>query len=294
MGVLPQSVGEPKHVLLATDLSSISALAAQYATRLAQHTHARFSVVHVFNPVRLPSSDVVGAHPTPQDVRARDAQRLEALLESIRTQVPDAEMHFLDGDPTSTVIDFANREGVDLIVTGTHGGRTLDRLLLGSTAEAIVRKSPCPVMTIGPNVNLSLKSEKPFNRILCAMDFGEAAKAAAPAAMRMASNFDAQLRFLHVLPTGLYNGEPQPLVEQLFRQAMQHIITSSNVQANVECAVEYGTRISDKILEDSLTQRMDLVILGVRRRGNLVSRLPAGIAFQVIDGATCPVLTVSD
>src|ERR1039458_8847034 len=66
MGVLSQSVGEVKHILLATDLSSISALAAQYATRLAQHSHARFSVLHVYNPLRLPSSDAIGVHPTPQ------------------------------------------------------------------------------------------------------------------------------------------------------------------------------------------------------------------------------------
>ena len=294
MGVLPQSVGELKHILLATDLTSISALAAQYATRLAQHSHARFSVLHVFNPLRLPSSEVIGAHPTPQEVRARDEQRMEVLLESIRTHVSNVEKHLLDGEPTPTVIDFATREGVDMIVTGTHGGRAFDRLLLGSTAEAIVRKSPCPVMTIGPNVSMSMESDKPFSRILCAMDFGEAAKSAAPAAMHLASNFDAELRFLHVLPSGLYNGQPQPMVEQLFHNAMQHVIHSSDVSVKVECAVEYGSRISDKILEDSLARRADLVILGVRRRGNLASRLPAGIAFQVIEGASCPVLTVSD
>ncbi len=294
MGASSQSTGELRHILLATDLTSISALAAQYATRLAEHSGARFSVLHVFNPLRLPSSDVIGAHPTPQEVRARDAQRLDVLLDSIRAHVPNVEKHLLDGEPTPAVIDFATREVVDMIVTGTHGGKSFDRLLLGSTAEAIVRKSPCPVMTIGPNVSMSMENDKPFSHILCAMDFGEAATSAAPAAMHLASKFDADLRFLHVLPSGLYNGQRQPMVEQLFHNAMQHVISSSDVPVKVECAVEYGARISDKILEDSLTRRTDLVILGVRRRGNLASRLPAGIAFQVIEGASCPVLTVSD
>lgn len=293
MGTLPQTAGELKHILLATDLSSISALAAYYATRLAEHTNAQFSVLHVFNPLRLPSSDAIGAHPTPQEARARDAQRLDALLESIRTHIPAAHKQLLDGEPTPTVIDYATNNHVDLIVTGTHSGRALDRLLLGSTAEAIVRKSPCPVMTIGPNVNMSLDNANPFNRILCAMDFGEAAKSAAPVAMHLANESNAQLRFLHVLPSSLYNGEQQPMIEQLFHNAMKHIISSASPE-RVECAVQYGSRISDTILADSLAQRTDLIVLGVRRRTHIASRLPAGIAFQVIEGASCPVLTVSD
>lgn len=210
MAASSQSVSGLRHILLATDLSSISALAAQYATRLAEHTHAQYSILHVFNPVRLPHSDAIGAHPTPQDIRARDEQRLDALLETIRTHVPDAEKRLLDGEPTPIVIDYAKSNSVDLIVTGTHGSRAIDRLLLGSTAEAIVRKSPCPVMTIGPNVTMSSDSNKPFNRILCAMDFGEAAKSAAPAAIRLASESDAQLRFLHVLPQACTTASPSP------------------------------------------------------------------------------------
>jgi nucleotide-binding universal stress UspA family protein len=294
MAASSQAGSALRHILLATDLSSISALAAQYATRLAEHTHAHFSVLHVFNPVRLPSSDAIGAHATPQDLRSRDGQRLEALIESIRTHVPDAEKQLIDGEPTSTVIDYAKCHSVDLIVTGTHGRRAFDRLLLGSTAEAIVRSSPCPVMTIGPNVTMHTENQAPFQRILCAMDFGEAAKSAAPAAIQLANQSRAKLRFLHVLPSGLYNGQPQPMIEQLFHNAMQHIISSNAPATEVECKVVYGSRISDTILADSLANRIDLIVLGVRRKGNLASRLPAGIAFQVIEGASCPVLTVSD
>jgi nucleotide-binding universal stress UspA family protein len=283
-----------RHVLLATDLTSISALAAQYATRLAGHSAARLSILHVFNPVRMPHSDTIGAHATPQELRKRDSDRLDALVDTIQQHLPAAEKHMFEGEPIPAVIDYANRERADLIITGTHSTRALDRLLLGSTAEAIVRRSPCPVMTIGPNVTMTYDDGKPFDRILCAMDFGDAAKSAAPIAIRLANNSSAQLRFLHVLPSALNNGQPQPLVEQLFHNAMKHIISSNEANSKVECAVQYGQRISDTILQDAIAQRSDLIILGVRRRGQLAARLPAGIAFQVIEGAPCPVMTISD
>jgi nucleotide-binding universal stress UspA family protein len=283
-----------RHVLLATDLTSISALAAQYAQRIASAADARLSILHVFNPVRMPHSETVGAHATPKELRKRDSDRLDALYDSIRQHLPRAEKHLLDGEPTPVVIDYASRERADLIVTGTHSNRALDRLLLGSTAEAIVRKSPCPVMTIGPSVTMPYEAGRPFSRILCAMDFGDAAKSAAPAAIRLANSSSSRLRFLHVLPSALNNGHPQPLVEQLFYNAMKHIISSNRVTAEIECAVQYGSRISDAILQDAIAQRSDLIILGVRRRGALASRLPAGIAFQVIEGAPCPVMTISD
>jgi len=284
----------PQHILLATDLSSISALATQYATRLAVHAGAQFTILYVFNPLRINSRDSSGQEVTPEHLRVRDALRLDALLASIRQHVPAAKALLMDGDPASVVIQAADRSDVDLIVTGSHSGHGLDRLLLGSTAEAIVRKSPCPVMTLGPNVTIGAEGMQPFDRILCAMDFGDAAQSAAPVALKLAHQSGARVRFLHVLPSTLYGGVRKPVVEELFDHAMHHLIASTHLPAQAECRVEYGTRISSAILDDALLQRADLIVLGVRRRCLLVSHLPAGIAFQVIAESSCPVLTVSD
>lgn len=284
----------PRHILLATDLSSISALATQYATRLAQQSAARLTAVYVFNPLRMDARDSSGAIVSPEHLRVRYQRRLDALLENLSLHVPLAEAILLDGEPAATVIQMADRSDIDLIVTGTHSGRALDRLLLGSTAEAIVRKSPCPVMTVGPNVTVGTEGDQPFSRIICAMDFGDAAQSAAPVALKLAHQSGAELRFLHVLPSTLYGGERKPIVEELFNHAMHHLVASTNLEAKVDCAVQYGTRISSTILDEALLRRADLIVLGVRRRSLLVSHMPAGIAFQVIAESSCPVLTISD
>jgi nucleotide-binding universal stress UspA family protein len=53
------------------------------------------------------------------------------------------------GDPADAVIQYANEHGIDLIVCGTHGRRGLDRFVMGSVAERIVRLAPCAVLTVG-------------------------------------------------------------------------------------------------------------------------------------------------
>jgi len=58
------------------------------------------------------------------------------------------EHHLLSGDPGSELVHFAERENIDLIVMGTHGRTGLTRLLMGSVAEAVVRRAPCPVLTL--------------------------------------------------------------------------------------------------------------------------------------------------
>jgi len=69
------------------------------------------------------------------------------------------EHHLLDGDPSAEIVHFAEREHVDLIVMGTHGRTGLTRLLMGSVAEAVVRRAPCPVFThqLHKNAELVLK-----------------------------------------------------------------------------------------------------------------------------------------
>jgi nucleotide-binding universal stress UspA family protein len=65
------------------------------------------------------------------------------------------------GDPASELLKYADREKIDLIVMGTHGRHGLARVLMGSVAEAVVRDAPCQVLTIGPNVRVTEKTDAP-------------------------------------------------------------------------------------------------------------------------------------
>lgn len=60
----------------------------------------------------------------------------------------DVERTVIKGIPHEEIVEFARENGVDLIVMGTHGRRGLDRVFFGDTASRVVRKAPCPVLTV--------------------------------------------------------------------------------------------------------------------------------------------------
>lgn len=131
-----------KKILFPTDFSEASEAAFQHAVALAQETGARLIIVHVEEPP-LPYGESLATLPASVD------QELQKRLMSIQPSedVP-CEHRLLIGDPASEIVRLAEAEKVDLIVMGTHGRTGLSRLIMGSVAEAVVRRASCPVYTI--------------------------------------------------------------------------------------------------------------------------------------------------
>src|SRR5207237_10217851 len=94
---------------------------------------------------------------------AADREYWRNQLEQIRPVDPSIPVHhvFLEGDPASEIVRYAFDAGVDLIVMGTHGRTGLERLLMGSVAEHVMREAPCSVLVVKlpKGVSLSEKSE---------------------------------------------------------------------------------------------------------------------------------------
>jgi nucleotide-binding universal stress UspA family protein len=136
---------QAKKILFPTDFSHCSDAALPVATSLARDTGARLLIAHVEEPpMAYGGGEMYYGMPDPatEDLRAM-------LLKVVPTdpQVP-YEHHLVVGDPAVAIADLAKSEGVDLIVMGTHGRTGLRRLLMGSVAEAIVRRATCPVFVL--------------------------------------------------------------------------------------------------------------------------------------------------
>lgn len=138
-------------IVVPTDFSDYSLRALPYAVDLASRYNARLKVVFVNEP-SLHVSDVawVGVDErTVNDDHAREARRhLEKIvLEQVPADVPvDAEI--LSGNAVDEIIRFSGDVNADLIIMATHGRGGLSHMLMGSTAEHIVRKAHCPVLTL--------------------------------------------------------------------------------------------------------------------------------------------------
>ena len=83
-----------------------------------------------------------------EDITAASQRRLDEIAAKTREQVASVETKIATGSPFVEIITFAKDQNVDLIVVGTHGRTGLAHVMIGSVAEKVVRKAPCPVLTV--------------------------------------------------------------------------------------------------------------------------------------------------
>ncbi|HZL88792.1 MAG TPA: universal stress protein [Pirellulaceae bacterium] len=132
-------------ILVPTDFSEGSEMALDWATVLARDTGATLLLLHV-EAIPLTTG---GGEFMYLDTRPPTAELAERL-ERVAPKDPGVPVvrRLLTGDPASAILRTAEEEDVELIVMGTHGRRGITRLLMGSVAEEVVRKAPCPVLTV--------------------------------------------------------------------------------------------------------------------------------------------------
>ncbi|MCA9143942.1 MAG: universal stress protein [Planctomycetaceae bacterium] len=131
-------------ILFPTDFSHTGDAALALATSLARDTGATLLIVHVEEPpTAYGGGELYYGIPEPA---TEDLRKMLHKVEPTDPAVP-YEHRLVTGDPANAVVRLAEEEGVDMIVLGTHGRTGLSRLLMGSVAEAIVRRAKCPVLS---------------------------------------------------------------------------------------------------------------------------------------------------
>ena len=140
-----------KRILVPTDFSEASEAAMKYGRALAEAFNASLDVLHVMEDpfVYAPTSE--GYMPPPsfyEEMETATRDRLSKILTDAEREKLRARLVTKKGSPFVEVIRYAKENGVDLIVMGTHGRGAIAHMLMGSVAEKVVRKGPCPVLTV--------------------------------------------------------------------------------------------------------------------------------------------------
>ena len=278
-------------ILFATDFSSGANKAEAYVTALARRFGSKVQLVHVV--------DLAAAFKTPDagiciDLFRRSGEEnlAKAKAQLAATGVP-AEAILREGiDAAKEILQVAAENAADLIISGTRGRGNLARLALGSVAEHLIHNAACPVLTAGPNVKAVGAAEN-FKQIVCATDFSSEATRAVTYAVAFARSYGAHMFLCHVLPRsdGGRHIDVQALTEK-FQADLQTLIPETARQwCEPECVVDHGYA-ADGILLLARRVKADLVVLGTHRSSHWFTSLKAGMAFEVIRAAACPVLTV--
>ena len=141
-----------KKVLVPTDFSESARHALRYGISFAREYEAELVLLHVVENLTVGyASDLF---PVPmaevfQEISGYAKTELAKLGEEARQRGVKAQELVVQGKPSAEIIRFAAENQVDMVVLGTHGKGMLDQALFGSTTERVVRRAPCPVLTVG-------------------------------------------------------------------------------------------------------------------------------------------------
>ena len=292
-------------ILFATDFSRWARRAEDYACALACSWKATLTVLSVaeFPPGLNPDYTVnqqyladllKNASSQLVDLKSRAERRGIAITTRVATGIPSEE-----------VITVARAEDSDLIVVGTRGKTGLAHVLLGSTAERVIRGAPCPVLTVRMEPADTKQEEGALSRpvtlerILVPVDFSDCSLDALEYAIVVAQQSKASLMLLHVLEPVSYGLDftlshirTREQVRESWTKRLEELAFShqhSNVP--VESRLRGGLP-ADSILDSAQTLPCDLIVMGTHGRRGFSHALSGSVAEAVLRKALCPVLTV--
>jgi nucleotide-binding universal stress UspA family protein len=291
-------------ILCPTDFSDASRHAFEHAASIAGYYRAKLVSMHAVSPAPLlvPGYAPIGGPYFPPDIIGSELQqaRVQALEDARMATAAGltTEVVVKSGGTVRLILDVADELEADLIVLGTHGSGGFEHLVLGSVTEKVMRKAPCPVLTVPPRAQAT--SNLPFERMLCPVDFSEPSLAAFELACSLARESGARLTILHVVDWshgwhGAAHFEVPEFARYLEEDARARLsqmaadVEGTGLEPSVELA--YG-RPHRQVIATAEAIGADVIVMGVHGQHAINTMLFGSTTNHVVRSATCPVLTL--
>jgi nucleotide-binding universal stress UspA family protein len=275
-----------KRVLVATDFSDSGKEAVATAVALARKAEGNLSVVTaVERPPMFPHSFQERHSEDPDEIWSRQGRvSMKALVKRLRRQLPETRGFVRVGTPWREIVELAEELRVDGIVVGSRGLSAIRRLLLGSTAENVVRRASCPVLVVRDGPLKRVRS------VLLPIDWDEGSKAAVRYVTSHAGK-DLKIQAMHAIAF------PR-LIEPEFADELSDDAQSSRKlrkfldglgAKHVPSKVVLGEP-AEAILDAA--DDVDLVVIATRGRRGAARALLGSVAEKIVRRAEGPVLVV--
>jgi Universal stress protein UspA and related nucleotide-binding proteins len=301
----PQPPLKIERILVPLDFSPASMKALDYAVSLAKEFRAAVHLVHV-HPADEAASMPGAAHLLLQSAEA--IERLNDELAGIHRKRVEPfcpeNCHIRGGRPYQEIIRLAREIAADLIVLSTRGHSGLKHLLLGSTAERVVRGAPCPVLVARKRKRRSKASPETFaiRTILVPTDFSQCALAGAEYAAFLARTLRATLRLFHAIypytnyvfvdRAGVRLSGLVEAVEETARQEMDALKQMDFFRGLPVQTETLPGHAVDEICAAASEPDVDLVVTSTHGRTGFKHAVIGSVAEHVVRYAGCPVLVV--
>jgi nucleotide-binding universal stress UspA family protein len=278
-------------LLCPLDFSAGSQQAMSVAVRLACEGDAELVLLHAWHvPVAAFPMELPFPPPSLQYLIDEARRGLDAAVhDAMALGAKRVSSRLVNGVPWSAIVETLADPTFDLVVIGTRGRTGLARVLLGSTAETVIRHAPCPVLAVR-------SEERPFQHVLCPIDFSEESRCAVDFAAQLVRPGGAGITLLHVVEAPVsYAGElPEDFLRELDQRSAEHLeACAAQLRSKVSVPVTTQWRIDWPgagilaVLERE--QTIDLVVMGSHGRTGIKRMLLGSVAEKVLRHARCPV-----
>jgi len=298
-----------RRILIAVDFSDCSRRALRCAIPLTAGGAEHIFAVHV---LKADWRYEVLDSPPELGLEEMDAwRRLHSMTDELGPQKNLETVLLQHGPVAQALLSFAGRTDTDLIILGTRGRGGVQKLALGSVAEELLRRAPCPVLTLGPR-GVVPKGVPEVHTILFATDFGRGSAKALPLVLKLVALHGAKLILLHTTPpmpatsTNLSAYAPGTIAAdelcqwevasrmRSLQRLKQWMPQNTGLQQEPEYIV--GTNfLTEGILTAAAERKADLIVMGANQQGSarLAAHSPWTAVHEVLHDAPCPVLTVA-
>jgi nucleotide-binding universal stress UspA family protein len=303
--IAPAAPPKIRKILATTDFSDESRAGVRYAVAVAEKLNVAVALLHVIEPhSRMSGVESVLLASQDSEVIALVREKLATLAKSKGKGDMAITSSVRTGKPFHEITTDARERAADLIVIATHDYTGAKRVLLGSTAEQVVRHAPCSVLTVPARATPKRTGKMPpfkVKRILVPIDFSNISKAALPWPTFLAAQFNAELILLHVvekfpmdylLGRELMNHTIVPLMKQA-EADLEHLAGSLNKSTgvNISAVVREGKPF-EEICHAAETLGADLISLTTHGYTGLKHVWLGSTAERVVRHSHCPVLAV--
>jgi nucleotide-binding universal stress UspA family protein len=278
-------------ILLPTDGSDAADRALDLAVAVAEAHDAELHLLYVADTNQPSLSRIQGQV---VDALEGEGQRIVDEAENrARGSGVEITTAVIQGGPSRTILDYVDDRGVNLVVMGTRGERDVERLLLGSVTERVVRSAPVPVLAVPPDSDRSYPPES----VLVGTDGSDGSDAALTEGIDIASAADATLHVLSVLEGSLLGIDVRSAAAAEERERRdENLLAAAREQAQqagitVETAIEEGG-VVDTFNEYAADHDIDLVVVGTHGRTGIDRRLIGSVTEDLLRTADVPVLSV--
>ncbi|MEF8841618.1 MAG: universal stress protein [Haloarculaceae archaeon] len=283
-----------EHLLFPTDGSDGATAVFEHALDIAA---AHGSTIHVLHVADTSRDSVTRVGGEVVDALEREGEEIVAeAAERAERRGVDTVTEVLQGEPHSTIVDYAADREVDLVVMPTHGRGRLERLLLGSTTGRVLRRADVPVLTLRPDGD---RPRYPYRDVLVPTDGSDCARAALRVGIDVANADGAALHLLSVVDLASLGVDVRADIQAAsLEESAERIIEEASAfveDAGVESVsgtVESGSSVHRAIRSYVESHDVDVVVLGTHGRTGFDRYLLGSVAEKLVRTSPVPVLTV--